>query len=261
MPVQVQRVSFSRSKLQYTGLMNLSPDFLAPLIVVIIADVYNDCIVMRNINRAIIFSNGNLTDISQAASIIGESDFIICADGGVKSALKAGFSADVIIGDFDSYRPPKGSGGRANLLRFPCKKDKTDFELATSFALAKKASEIVIFGLLGDRLDHLTANLMHLANIKMKRKSPEIKIIEGKTVGYLVREQISLAGKIGDELSIIPLIGGNLKVTKTEGLEYKPDGSKIGFGSTRGVSNVFRKDKVEIKTGVGVCLVFHRKLK
>ena len=34
--------------------------------------------------------------------IIGVNDYVICADGGFDTALKAGIKPDIVIGDFDS---------------------------------------------------------------------------------------------------------------------------------------------------------------
>lgn len=216
--------------------------------------------------RAILFVNGNLSDIKQAKKIIINKDCLIAADGGVKHILKLGLIPDVIIGDFDSTPKNisinigwKRRSAPIKIIKYPVKKDKTDFELAIDYCLKKKFKEIVTFGILGDRIDHLMANILLLTKIQTENKSIKIKIIEGDQEIFILNKKIVINGRIGDEISIIPI--KKLEGTITDGLEYKLNNEAITFGSTRGISNVLIKNYATITVKDGTALVIHNILR
>jgi thiamine pyrophosphokinase len=216
--------------------------------------------------RVVIFVNGNLSDLSRAKKIINKQDYLIAADGGVKHILKLGLIPHVVIGDFDSTPLPlqkklkKMCKGLINqtptLIKYPTKKDKTDFELAIDYCLEKKFQEIIIFGILGDRIDHLLANIFLLTKIQTENKSIKIKIIEGNKEIYILNKKVIINGHIGDELSIIPL-DNKLEGATADGLYYRLIDDTLSFGSTRGISNVFIKTSVTIIVNNGIALVVH----
>jgi len=213
--------------------------------------------------RAVIFANGNLSDLSQAKNIITNEDCLIAADGGVKHVLKLGLAPQVVIGDFDST--PKNTfkkigrtrrSAPTKIIKYPTKKNKTDFELAIDFVLDRKYNQIIIFGILGDRIDHFIANIFLLAKIQTENKSIKIKIVEGKKEIYILNKEIIINGQIGDEVSIIP-VSGKLEGIVTEGLYYRLIDDTLSFGSTRGVSNVMNKTSAKITAADGIALITH----
>ena len=220
-------------------------------------------------NRAIIFVNGNLSDLSQAKKIITKEDYLIGVDGGVKHILKLGLISHAVIGDFDSVSPSLEKKLKQickeqrflfpTILKYPTTKNKTDFELAVDYCLEKKFNEIIIFGILGDRIDHMLVNIFLLAKTQTENRSIKIKIIEGKKEIYIVNKGITIKGNIGDEVSIIP-VSEKLEGVSTEGLYYRLIDDTLTFGSTRGVSNVMNKTSVKITISKGVALVEHNSL-
>ncbi len=207
--------------------------------------------------RAVIFANGNLSNLSRAKEIITSQDYLICADGGVKHALKLGLVPQTIIGDFDSVPPFLLGQSRLSpttLIKYPTKKDKTDFELVIDYCLEKKFQEIIIFGILGDRIDHFIANIFLLAKIQTENKFVKIKIVEGNKEIYILNKEIVINGKIGDEISIIP-VSAKLEKVVTDGLEYQLNNETLFLGSTRGISNVLIKTSAKITVIDGVALI------
>ncbi len=205
--------------------------------------------------RAVIFVNGNLSDLSQAKKIIIKEDCLIAADGGVKHILKLRLIPQIIIGDFDST-PKNMKSTPTKIIKYPTKKDKTDFELTIDYCLAKKFQEIIIFGILGDRVDHMLANIFLLSKVQTENKSIKIKIVEGKKEIFILNKEIIIEGKIGDEVSIIP-VSEKLEGIVTDGLEYKLDNEILTLGSTRGVSNVMNKKTAKIVVASGTAMVTH----
>jgi len=217
-------------------------------------------------NRAVIFANGNLSNIDQAKKIIKNEDILIAADGAVEHILKLDLIPTIIIGDFDSTtqslikKIKKLSRGLINqtptFVKYPRKKNKTDFELAIDYCLKNKFEEIIIFGVLGDRIDHYIANILLLTEVQSNKKAIKIKVIEGKKDVYVLNKNIEIKGRIGDELSIIP-VNSSLEGVITTGLEYTLNNESLFLGSTRGISNVFINNLVTIKIKKGTALVVH----
>lgn len=216
--------------------------------------------------RAIVFINGNLSNLSQAKKIIKKEDYLIAVDGGVKHFLKMGLIPNVIIGDFDST--PRSIQKKLTqickeqkilfptIIKYPRKKDKTDSELAIDYCLGKKFQEINICGILGDRIDHLMANIFLLIKTQAENKSIKIRFIEGNNEIYILDKQIIINGKIGDEVSIIP-VSDKLEGVATEGLYYRLINDALFFGSTRGISNVMNKNSAKITAVRGTALITH----
>lgn len=208
---------------------------------------------------AVIFVNGNLSNIDQAKNIIEKDDCLIAADGAVEHIIKLGLIPSVIIGDMDSISPNLLEQSHLSptiLIKYPTKKDKTDFELVVDYCLESKFEEIIIFGILGDRIDHMIANILLLAKFQIKNPKSKIKIIEGKKEIYILNKKIELIGKIGDEVSIIP-ISQDIEGITTDGLYYRLIDDTLPFGSTRGISNVFNKNSIKIDVRKGTALVVH----
>lgn len=214
------------------------------------------------VNRVVIFSNGNLSDFKRAKEIIRQcGDFIICADGSAEHVLKLGYKPQIIIGDFDSLDNnirKKLQREAIEWYRYPVKKDETDFELALNLAISKKVTEIIIFGILGNRIDHMVANINLLARIKKEKKSVQILIIEGNSESFIADGNVTLKGRIGDIISIIPL-GDEVRGITTRGMEYALKRDKLFFGTTRGVSNVLTKPIAQVLISGGVALVVHNR--
>ena len=211
--------------------------------------------------RTVVFVNGNLSDLRRAKEIITKNDYLICADGGVRHALKLGLIPQTVIGDFDSIPTPlykKLMQKNIELIKHPRKKNETDFELAIQLALKRKFTNIIIFGILGDRIDHLLANIFLIAKVQTENQSIKIKIIEGNKIVYVLNKKIIINGQIGDEVSIIP-VSEKLENVSTEGLEYPLVHEDLFFGVTRGVSNVMINPSAKITVKKGVAVIEHNK--
>ncbi len=210
--------------------------------------------------RAVIFLHGNRPDKKDLKKFVRSSDSIICADGGAEYALDAGLTPGIVLGDFDSL-PQKFLKILKDLNtpteKFPTDKDATDSELAVSFAIKSGFKNIILFGVLGDRIDHQEANITYLAHISQER-SIEIQIIDKSQILSFATYEHSLKGKIGDTVSLIPL-SGEVKGVTTQGLKWELYKDTLEFGATRGVSNVFIKSKAHISVQKGILLVVQQR--
>jgi thiamine pyrophosphokinase len=210
--------------------------------------------------RAVIFYNGDLSQIQKAKMYIKPTDFIICADGGALHAEKNGIKPDVIIGDFDSMttkQKDKFAKQKIAFVVYTKQKDETDSELAVHYALKKGFRTILILGFMGSRLDHMLTNLFALDYLTELKA--DITIVEGDQEIRLVKKYIKLKGKKGDLLSLIPLKEDAKKVT-TKNLQYPLKQEDLLFGYSRGISNVFTKSTAEISLTNGSLLVIHTRV-
>ncbi len=210
--------------------------------------------------RAIVFYNGDLSDLSQVKKYIQPTDFIICADGGVEHAFKLDLKPDIIIGDFDSSSKSlqeKIKEQSIETIKYKTNKDETDSELAINYAIEKGYDTIFVFGLLGTRLDHLLTNIFYLSNLT--GKNADIMIVEGKQEICVTKKTMTLNGTIGDLVSLLPLIG-DVKQVSTEGLQYKLTNTDLRFGYSFGLSDVMTEKTAKISFKKGTLLIIHERI-
>lgn len=209
--------------------------------------------------RAVVFANGDLGDVAVARAQVRPGDLVICADGGTRHAKVLGVQPHAVVGDLDSLddedRQTLESAGCA-LLAYPARKDETDLELALVYAVKRGATEAIIMGALGGRLDQALANVLLLAHPALA--GVEARIVAGNETVLLVRggEECTLHGAIGDTVSLLPL-GGDVTGITTTGLEYALHDGTLHFALARGISNVMTAETAQVWVGKGVLLVVH----
>ncbi|MBW1650529.1 MAG: thiamine diphosphokinase [Deltaproteobacteria bacterium] len=204
--------------------------------------------------KTIIIANGNFNN-----SINTEKSLVIAADGGANAAIKAGIKIDVAIGDFDSALPEnikKLTMQGVKLIKYPADKDKTDLELAIRYAVDNNASEILIYGALGKRADMTISNITAASVFGINNK---ISIIDNnQEITFIFpNKKAEYIGNNKDTISLIPLSYEVCGITAT-GLEYPLKNETLRFGSTKGVSNKFKKNKAVITTASGILLCVRR---
>lgn len=207
--------------------------------------------------RAVIVANGPMPQPPMPELDVGEHDLVVCVDGGAWNALGLGLQPHVVLGDLDSMEPElrqhleqEGS----QFVAYPARKDETDSELAVKYALERGATELVLLGALGGRIDHTLANIMLLAIPQLQ--GVRARMIDGSQELMLVSEEAVIEGHVGDVISLLP-IGGDATGVHTEGLEYALRGEALKFGAARGVSNVLAAPRATVRVSAGLLLLVH----
>lgn len=195
--------------------------------------------------RAVIIGNGDIKNYEYIKSKIKETDFIICADGGYNHAVKMGLKPNVLLGDFDSAKDFESVNDR---IEYPVRKDFTDGEAAADYAKEQGFDDVLFLAMTGDRFDHTMADVLLLTKFKNGCVTDDNNEI------YLLRDKITVSGKKGQTLSVIP-INGDIEGVVTSGLEYPLCGETLHFSSSRGISNVMLGEKCEITVKRGMALV------
>lgn len=213
----------------------------------------------RNMQRIIIFANGELPELDRARLLLHSDDTIICADGGTRHALALGIQPDLIIGDMDSAEK-----GQLQALReadvalelFPYDKNETDLELAIHRAIELQPQQLLILAALGGRLDQTLGNIALLSGARLS--NIDVRLDDGVEEIFLCRNQSQIQGRSGDLISLIPWQGAVTEI-QTENLKWSLHHETLYPDKTRGISNQMIGDFASVSIGSGLLLIVHRR--
>ena len=156
--------------------------------------------------KVIIFGGAPIRDYSFCEAYMKDADTVICCDAGMAHAKALGIDPDYIVGDFDStaedvleYYKEK----HTPIRQFPTRKDETDMELGIFLALELGATDMVLFGGIGDRFDHTLANAHYL--LSLLKKGIRARLVDDKNCVEVIDKHLTVHGKVGDIVSTIPL--------------------------------------------------------
>lgn len=114
--------------------------------------------------RAVIVCGAKIKDYEFVSSYFKEDDFFIYCDSGLvhedRFMSTTDTSANLIIGDFDSHEMPENR--TVEIIKLPTEKDDTDSVYAVKEAIKRGFKEILMVGVIGDRLDHGLVNVYSL---------------------------------------------------------------------------------------------------
>lgn len=207
----------------------------------------------------LILGNGSWDRIELLPDLAAAAAYTIVADGGFAKVRRLGIRVDLVIGDLDSLNSEeqaelKKSG--TETITYPAEKDRTDLELALDHAISLEPQKIVLFGVLGGRLDQSLANIFLLE--KAARRGIASEIVAGAERIYLVHDQLELAAAApGDLVSLIPL-SAEVRGVRTWGLKYGLQRERLYRASSRGVSNKVVALPAGVELTKGLLLVIHR---
>ncbi|MDR2350498.1 MAG: thiamine diphosphokinase [Deltaproteobacteria bacterium] len=220
---------------------------------------------MNRRRKIYVFLNGDFNPPAGFPASPERDSLVVATDGGIRHVLALGWKPDVVLGDFDSAPPELAAelerAGTARVLRYPEKKDKTDYELALETALGELEPEgtIEVLGAFGGRLDMTLANLLLPGAESLLRAgrdlSPTFLYRDGETRVYVITgpKRLELPPDLPPDslASLVPLsaevtgatLGGNFLYPLREGT--------LLFGNTLGVSNAVPSNPVgaSAKTG------------
>jgi thiamine pyrophosphokinase len=205
--------------------------------------------------KCVIIAGGDLNQTDEVRDLITASDLIVCADGGAGHLRALNILPHVLVGDLDSIQDEDRSffaENKVKILSFPPRKNFTDSELCVSWAIDHHATDVTFLGVTGTRLDHTLANIFLLR--RLVRENIPARIINQTNEIHMVTDQLRLAGRAGDLLSLVPVTRQVTGVT-LEGLEYPLSNATLEMGSSLGISNVFRADTASVSVGDGILIV------
>ena len=144
--------------------------------------------------RIVLVSGGEL-DEELTLGILKQDEnvYVIGVDKGIEFLYSHNITPSYIVGDFDSTKQEIADYYREQtnvpIREFNPVKDASDTEIAIRLAMTLGATEIIILGATGGRIDHLWANVQSLTipfkagiDAKILDKQNRISLIGGKTV-------------------------------------------------------------------------------
>lgn len=192
---------------------------------------------------------------SEAIEGFDPPDLVIAADSGADLAERLDLGIDVLIGDLDSISDAAHERARTRgveIRAYPSAKDATDLELAMDAAVEARATEILVVGGAGGRLDHHVANVALLGS--RKYAVARVTWTTGTTRSYVVRGTRHVPTRPGQLVSVIPM-GGTARGVHLRGLRWPLAGAKLRSGTTIGLSNEATGDEAAITVSDGTLLV------
>ena len=183
----------------------------------------------------LIFLNG---DIDDRKSVLEAAKFcrrrqgaVLCADGGLKQALKLKIIPDLVIGDMDSLPKPLPRL-RFKKPAFVCDFDEnsSDFEKTLLWALERGFKTAFVCGLLGGGLDHALVNIAMMERFGLKMRL--VALGRGQGI-FLSKGLYQFALNKGERFSLLAL--GEAEVSLL-GARYELK-EEVLSSSSRGLGN------------------------
>lgn len=213
---------------------------------------------MTNETRKIVlFVNGDLPAPDEVRAQLTQDDIFVAVDGGLNHLESLGLTPHMIIGDLDSADPDLIQAYRSQdveIRAFPTDKNETDLELALDVALDLPPATIWVVAALGGRLDQTLANIFLLTRPDLSES--DIRLVDGRTEIFLVRDSAAIHGKVGQRVSLLPL-NGPVTGIHTEGLKYPLENENLYPDKTRGISNHMTSPTARISLQSGSLLCIH----
>lgn len=194
--------------------------------------------------KAVLLLNGNVPDGRLVRAAASGCSAVLCADGGVRHAIRLGLVPHAVVGDMDSLprRLPRWPD-TAFLCDFD--EDRSDFEKALRFALDSGVRELRVAGALGGRTDHC---LVNLGLLDRWSKTLRVVLLDHGTAFLAGPGTHALECRPGAVLSIICVSGS--AVLTAEGVRYPLRRSRLLRGS-RGLSNRTTASRVRVRVHRG----------
>ena len=214
---------------------------------------------MKNVNRAILFANGEIA--KDTALEISPNDYLIAVDGGLRHLDQLKLTPNLLIGDLDSVDPSslqKAETAGVEIMHYPVEKDESDLELAALEALRRGFSEILITGTSGGRIDHILACLAILAMPDLQKVNA--KIADGKSTVYYITEHFELDTEIGDLISL-QAWGEGVQGLSTTGLKWELNNADLHPWGALGLSNLVIQNQIIVSLKSGQLYLTHTKNK
>lgn len=185
---------------------------------------------MRNGARCVIVGGAPIAHYDRAKAALRDGDYFIYCDCGLHHLSALGSPADLVIGDFDSYR---GARPDVKTITLPAEKDDTDTIYAVKEGLTLGFSEFLLLGAVGGRFDHSMANVSAL--LYLDRLGKRATLIDDSSDMRIV----SSSADVTDDCRFFSLValGGTARGVSITDAKFPLHRAEIACDYQYGVSN------------------------
>lgn len=202
--------------------------------------------------RCIVVGSAPVQNLSVFEEYDAQNSFVICADGGLDTALAAKIKPNVVIGDFDSAKAaPPANTETIRLLR---EKDDTDMLSAVKEGLHRGYTDFVLLGAIGGRFDHTYANICTLQYI-LSVGGRGVMADDKEKIFLMPGGRLHLRGMRGAIASVYPFGSANATVTYT-GMKYPLNEEVLTTTEPRGTSNVIDSNDATVTVLSGQVVIY-----
>lgn len=185
--------------------------------------------------KVVILAGGDLVPAPHLSALVADTQLVLAADSGLRHARTLGLEPEAVVGDFDSVTSAV-LDSYPDLPRFghPVDKDQLDLELAIEMALERGATELLVMGAFGSRLDQSLASLLICA--RLAGAGLKVSLHDGERDAYVVADGQSLSLSLPPRtvFSLLALKDSRCSVV---GGDYELAGAQLPFGVGLGLSN------------------------
>lgn len=200
-------------------------------------------------NKALLFING--LEPKNIPSNLSDYSLRICTDGAFRYVKNFPFSIDYLSGDLDSVELSEVPE-EIKIIHTP-DQNKTDFEKALEFIIAKGITAVDVYGATGLEHDHFIGNLSTALNMKDKIR---ITFFDDYSQFFFSGKRTSFTDVKGKIISLIPFFKAEKIITK--GLEYPLYLENLTFGDRIGTRNRAIENEVQISYENGELLIYRQ---
>ncbi len=216
------------------------------------------------VSRAFVVCSSNFAVDAFVRDVASGYDVLIAVDAGLRHVLDLGLRPDVVLGDFDSFgHVPTAKDfpeiSDAHVIVHPEEKDASDLELALDFLYDQypQCDEVVIYGVLGGRLDQTIATLQTVSGFS---KDLAITLISPTETVHVLSSGHTLTLTPQDDVrfvSVFSAVDASVGVS-IQGLKYAFEGTLYAQGS-HGLSNEFVGGEAHISVEDGILFVIEQR--
>lgn len=173
-------------------------------------------------NNVLIIVNGQLKKCNILTNLIKNTKIKIACDGAANFCARHNIVVDYVIGDLDSIN--KQALNKYNQKIIANKdQDFSDLEKAVNYLISNNYNLAHVFGIYGNRIDHIYYNLLLLTKFKTNIK---LYLWNEKHLMILVDKFINLSGLLGAQISFFAFNHSNYETNnatkiKSMGLQYE----------------------------------------